>query len=376
MMRFVIAMEFVQAGIMPQMAARLVSGSWSLLLTNLYVCSYAPEATIGHSEAPPTYLWMIRPEALRSLTAEGEADWDNMERVWAVPLDEASQFLTEGAPTQHFYGEGWRTLVLNGTNLTQTVMRQVAFVFKYASLNDLRADLAREIEARDEEMNAFAQKMRDMPPLSQEKAAELRLKIREFQDRYDFRTNPPTPPSVLRERAKEMAPHLTEEMRHFLAAFEMFPDDSAGDYIELTEEKIRTLLKRDIFEIDDVEAEGGGTVRGLVITPFGRALCEELGNPLPATRAPKDPLADEAAKIAEAFSQEERDWFLHLDALKDGPPAEFRAAMKERGFIEEGKAFPTGSDAIRYTDIGRAVLQSIIFWWRQSETANGDDQKA
>jgi hypothetical protein len=217
MMKFVIAMEFIQAGLMPQVAAKLVTGSWDLLRFNIYSCSFAPEDTVGFSKPPTQYLWMVDVEALRPLTARGEHPADHWDRIRTVPLEEAAKVLTEGVSADpEIFGESWRTLVLNGNNLTQRVMKNIAFHFQWASRQELRDDIEAEIHAHSDEVRKFAEELADLPPMEPEQKAEFERRMTEMFD-TDYSTNPPTPRQVLVERAKDIIKFLPDDLKALLS---------------------------------------------------------------------------------------------------------------------------------------------------------------
>lgn len=274
LMRFVIAIELVQAGIMPQMAAKLVAGSWSLLRMNIYVCSFAPEDTIGFTSKPTEYLWMLNVEALRSLTSEGEGEWDHMERISAVPIEEAAEALAKGVSTEpSIFGESWRTLVLNGYNLTQRVMKVVAFHFGYASRLELRQDINEEIERENERLKGLAKLLEEgSPKLPPEEARELARKLKETME-TDFSTNPPTPRHVYIERAKDVIRFLSPEVKEFL-------EKTAPGQFEVTEEIkpiLGQLLDLGVITIEVVEDGEEVRLQGIVVTNFGEVLLDHLG---------------------------------------------------------------------------------------------------
>lgn len=273
LMRFVIAIELIQAGIMPQMAAKLVAGSWSLLRMNIYVCSFAPEDTIGFTSKPTEYLWMLNVEALRALTSEGEGEWDHMERISAVPIEEAAEALAKGVSTEpSIFGESWRTLVLNGYNLTQRVMKVVAFHFGYASRLELRRDINEEIETENERLKGLSKLLEEGHKLSPDKATELARKLKETME-TDFSTNPPTPRHVYVERAKDVIRFLSPEVKEFL-------EKTAPGQFEITEEikpVLVQLLDLGVITIEAVAADEGTKLQSIVVTNFGEVLLDQLG---------------------------------------------------------------------------------------------------
>jgi hypothetical protein len=273
LMRFVIGIELIQAGMMPQRAARTVSGSWNLLRTSIYLCSFAPEDTIGHSAPPVRHLWMLDIQALQPLTHRGVGEYDDMERINAVPIEEAAKELERGVSRDpETFGEAWRTLVLNGHNLTQRVMKNIAFHFGWFTRQELRDDLQAEIDAHNEELRRFSETLKEMDELPQEKREEAARKLREMFN-ADYSTNPPTPRSVYVERAKDMMRFLTPDIRAFLSGPE--PDRFRID--EGTKPMLKQLIDLGVIEITLAENEEGYDLQSINLTPFGEVLVEEFG---------------------------------------------------------------------------------------------------
>lgn len=365
LMRFVIAIELIQAGIMPQMAAKLVNGSWSLLRWSIYICSFAPEDTIGFTGKPTEYLWMLDVEALRSLTTEGEGAWDHMERIRAVPIEEAAEALAKGVSTDpQIFGESWRTLVLNGYNLTQRVMKVIAFHFGYATRLELRQDINDEIEADSERLRGLSKLMEEGHQLPPEQAAELARKLKETME-TDFSTNPPTPRHVYVERAKDMIRFLPAEVKEFLEK------TGPGEFTITEEIKpiLHQLIDLGVIGIEGVEGDDGFELQGIVVTNFGEVLLDQLGGEWSAKikqrereRAP-DPIDLEAEKIIEQLSEEQRDAIRNRDDTWMKEP--FFSAFEQLGLAGSEDGPVPDTTAYYFTDLGRAVLMALRFGkWR------------
>lgn len=375
LMRFVIAIELIQAGIMPQMAAKLVAGSWSLLRMNIYICSFAPEDTIGFTSKPTEYLWMLNVEALRPLTTEGEGEWDHMERIRAVPIEEATGALTKGVSTDPtIYGESWRTLVLNGYNLTQRVMKVVAFSFGYASRLALREDINAEIEADNEKLRELSKLLDEGLNLPPEKREALSKKLKETFE-TDFSTNPPTPRHVYVERAKDMIRFLPSEVKEFL-------EKTAPGEFQITEEVkpiLKQLIDLGVIGVEGVENDEGFKLQGIVVTNFGEVLLDHLGGEWSAKirqrereRAP-DPVDVEAEKIVEGLSEEQRDAIRSQHSNNRWMEEPFFSAFEALGLVGSQDGSLPDTTKYYFTKLGRAVLMAVKYG---KKTADGDDQKA
>lgn len=390
-MRFVIAVELIQSGIMPQMAAKLVMGSWPLLRTNIYVCSFAPEDTIGFGSKPTEYLWLLDVEALRSLTSAGEGEWDHMERIWTVPIEEAADALAKGVSSHPAnIGKGWRTLVLNGYNLTQRVMKLIAFHFGYASRLDLRRDIEDEIEAEDARIRGMGKILDEggvkLTPEQRDAAMQSFQKLLST----DFSTNPPTPRHVYVERAQDMIRFLPKDVKEFLRKV------APGEF-EINEQTkliLTQLIDLGIIGIEGVDNDEGVELQSIVVTNYGEVLLDQLGgvwsekiNQRERERAHTDPLRQEAELIIARLSEEQR------EAIRDRDDGWVKEPLFSE-FERLGLALSTDGDipdttAYFLTDLGRAVLMSLRFGkWRtdgrepwerlrdEEDADNGHDQEA
>jgi hypothetical protein len=369
LMKFVIAVELIQSGIMPQMAAKLVTGSWGVLRSNIYVCSFAPADTIGFTSKPTEYLWMLEVEALRPLTSEGEGEWDHMERIWAVPIQEAADALAKGVSTHPVsVGEGWRTVVLNGYNLTQRVMKVIAFHFGYATRLEMRKDIQDEIEADDERLRGLSKIFDEGLNLSPEERKALSKRLRETFE-TDFSTNPPTPRHVYVERAQDLIRILPDEIKEFL-------EKTSPGKFQITEEIkpiLTQLIDLGVIGIEGVEDDEGDEpfkLQGIVVTPFGEVLLNQLGGEWAAFIAKRDrdktpdPLDVEAEKIiAEQLSDEQRDVIRSREDEWTKEP--FFSAFEKLGLAGSADGDVPNTKRYHFTKLGRAVLMALKYGkWR------------
>ncbi len=136
LMRFAVALDFIQAGLMPQMAAQLISDKWSwgVLIVSLSHCSME-----GPVHPDSVDFWVIEPEALRSLTAEGDQPRFGSDWIRVVSPNELTKLLADPAASPSS-GRRWRTLVINGHELTQRVI-SIVVAAGYATADELRDDL-------------------------------------------------------------------------------------------------------------------------------------------------------------------------------------------------------------------------------------------
>lgn len=153
LMRFVVAVELMQCGLMPKMAADLVNGSWSLLRYSVYSATHTREEMdewmeMPHGPETADWFWMLTPEAMREISQEGLGEWDHMEAIHAVPFEEVAEQLRADREIGA-YGESWRTIALHGTMITQAVIAIVEDEFRYATRSEMREDLMERVRELD-----------------------------------------------------------------------------------------------------------------------------------------------------------------------------------------------------------------------------------
>lgn len=377
LMKFVISLELIQGGMMPKAAADIVNGSWSLLRVQIYLNSWAPEELKHFTRPPERYLWMVRPEALRSLSRNGEGKWDHMERVITVPIAEAAQELSRGVDgDSELYGQGYRTLVLNGYDLTQRVMKVIAFYMGYASRDALRADLEEEVDAFNADLKRFGDQLKDLPPPTPEQAERAKLALARM-DETDWSTTPPTPRHVLLKRADELIPLLSQPVKDFLSkpgndGFTIDNESEREAVIELLRLKVLSMAEIK-YEgdlpptLDDLAQSDSNEVRvGMSVTAFGRVLIKRLGGPWAEQlheedkNGKPDPLAEAADEVIAKLSEEARTKIPANDhaALFQEP---LRSELQSNGLVVFTDApFPhEDAEAMQFTGLGRAVLYAL-----------------
>lgn len=366
LMRFVIATEFIQAGMQPNFAAKLVTGSWYTLLHSLYSCSLHPEETIGFTEKPTEYLWMISPESLRGLSVEGEGEHDHRDRIWVTPIKEAIDLLTKGVGSST-YGEQWRTTILNGTSLTREVMRLISFQFKYADFKEMRAQIMLEIAELNENAREFVRRL-ETPPTPEE-AEQVRLALEEVKH-WDFSNFDKLRGRALVERAEEMVrllpPHLSDLLRE---------RHGEGDGVTFDDETIRELLALELAEIDEVPHDNGGHVQGLVTTDLGFTVIKMLRG---QWRDEPDELDRQANKLLRRLTTEQVA-LLCTHPMVGGYTPEDRQRFLKLGIIEiiQQRSDESGElvDAWRFSDLGEAIRRMALATRRQlakKEKADGN----
>jgi hypothetical protein len=219
LMRFVIAVELMQCGLMPKMAADLVTGSWELLRYSVYSATHTREEMdewmeMPHGPETADWFWMLTPEAMREISQDGLGEWDHMEAINAVPFEEVAEQL-RGDREIGAYGESWRTIALHGTMITQAVINIVEDEFRYADRKQIREDLMEEVRAMD--------RMFEEDPIGGvEEAIVNRFEnirnqtIKAMEDKARRARYKPTPPAMKRQAHKQID-QLRRREPHLLA---------------------------------------------------------------------------------------------------------------------------------------------------------------
>ena len=217
LMRFVIAVELMQCGLMPKMAADLVTGSWELLRYSIYSATHTREEMdewmeMPHGPETADWFWMLTPEAMREISEDGLGKWDHMEAINAVPFEEVAEQLRADREIGA-YGESWRTIALHGTMITQAVIGIVEDEFRYTNRQQMREDLMEEVRELD--------RILDEAPLGGvEESIVNRFEnirnqtIKAMEDKARRARYKPTPPALTRQAHKQIEkmqrhePHL------------------------------------------------------------------------------------------------------------------------------------------------------------------------
>ena len=274
LMRFVIAVELMQCGLMPKMAADLVTGSWDLLRYSVYSATHTREEMdewmeMPHGPETSDWFWMLTPEALREISEEGLGKYYHMEAILAVPFEEVAERLRADREIGVF-GEGWRTIALHGTMITQAIVAIVEDEFRYASREEMREDLMERVRELD-------QILEEQPLGGVEEAIVNRFEniksqtIKAMEDKARTARLKPTPDALTRQAKKQIErlqlrePHLlsyirTEElngqdtadlkaMNSAMVHGLVVPDMKSGN-LELTLSPLGRAVKRMSADID------------------------------------------------------------------------------------------------------------------------------
>ena len=265
LMRFVVAVELIQAGLMPQMAARLVTGSWLGLRYSVYSATFTEEEMDEWQEMPlgpetRDYYWMLTPEALREMTEEGFGKYDHMDSILAVPVEEVADRLQSDVEIGVF-GEGWRMIVLHGTKITKAVVGLLEGQYRYATREQMRADL-------QGELNYLMDAMEDSPFLGVEEGVRSvfdRVKNQTLEVMASDAMRPRYYPSAaaLERQAKKMVAKLRPYQLSYLQR-EEFGDKDVADMKAMTELLMQGLIVPELGA-DDIAFR---------LTPLGQAVKE------------------------------------------------------------------------------------------------------
>lgn len=270
LMQTAIAVDLLQSGLPPALAARIVTGNFMGIRPTIYMATYTESEVSDINEArvrdgldemepPQDWLWMISPEALRDMTTDGISEFDHYEAMMPVPLEDARRQLETGV-TVGVFGEGWRTLVIHGSNMTHAVMATVAFHFRFATWDAMRDDLRDEMEEDERRFREIMLEIEKSPPLTPEKKAAFKRKFGDLRE-TDYSTNPPTPPGMIIQRAKEIIMRTDRKILAPIAAEE-------GAEVEIDGPTMKQLLFLRLLEINEGAAEI--THLGAVVNTFLR----------------------------------------------------------------------------------------------------------
>jgi hypothetical protein len=266
LMQMVIAIELIQAGMTPQVAADLVDANWHGIRQTIYLATAQPNEDA--SFAPPNvidFLWIATPESLRSLTVEGEDQFDKHEALEPIPIDQLPSQIESGVGVG-VYGEGWRTLVLHGTRITKAVMMTVAFQFDLATYEEMRQSIKAEV---DEINTRMADNLSDLKATKKamdnrtpEEAAADQEKIKTYIFGADYKERA----TELREEAKTIIPQLSPYLRGQLCSI---PNNG----VPIGYDDIKLVLRLGIFKLHGEVMER---------TPLAEAIIFELisGSPV------------------------------------------------------------------------------------------------
>lgn len=132
LMRFVVALELMQCGLMPQMAARVVNVSWRQLRPCIYLATFVEEGA-----ERPVWYWTLAPEALRDMSQSGAGNYAGAAAIQAVPAEQVTARLMATDPLS----ERPRLIVLNGTAISKAAINAVDLQFHYATVQIMQASL-------------------------------------------------------------------------------------------------------------------------------------------------------------------------------------------------------------------------------------------
>ncbi len=248
LMKVVIAVELIQAGTPPGLAAKLIEGNWLQLRVGVYFGLYNELEKRDAGEPREETYWVLMPEALRDLTNAGENDWDHYEAFESFyRTDDLATHLASHS-SSGFRGHYRRQVILNGTVITRAAAFIISFEMNIATIEELRDDLYREIKDDEARLEQTVKDLDLKPEL--EAIRENKLKHPYFRD-FDER---------MKARVVEVVPKLSEAQALILTAEE-------GSQVELAKDDILALRKFDLIAVRQGE---------IVITELGSYVADEL----------------------------------------------------------------------------------------------------
>lgn len=281
LMKMVIGVELVQAGIPPALAAKLVSGNWNSLRVGVHFALYNEVEKRERGDPREETHWILSPETLRELSNIGESRFDHYEAFATVYRsdDLLAHFARHegGMVTGHYR----RQLVLNGTAIARAAAFLIANELTIASIQELQADIYAEIDADQKALDRAVEELALRGEISKDSADKLSKMIPVFRD-FDKHWET----KVLATIDK-----LTERQKEIIAGAE------EGADIEIRQDDLLALRKFDLI----------GLCQGdLVVTDLGQEVATELrrrdGHPDPESPRLKERI-ERAAELVEKLSE-------------------------------------------------------------------------
>ena len=237
--RAVLALELIQAGINPKFAVDIINSNWGgTLRTTAYLNSFTGTERVkygGGSE--DDWFWLVRPEALRSLTESGESDYDKHEAISSIPAADLAKMLgLDAIGFGTVLGAHWRTLVINGGPLVRGVLFVIENRFEWAIREDMITDLrdAIELDAAKflETSKAFGAEFREI-------ASKVQAdRVARGADEYPYIDAYPELVSRAEALLADLPPECAEALKH-----------REGEEVELSSATIKWLADRRLILI-------------------------------------------------------------------------------------------------------------------------------
>jgi len=247
LMKVVIAVELIQAGTPPALAAKLIEGNWLQLRVGVYFGLYNEVEKRAAGEPREETYWVLMPEALRDLTNSGESDWDHYEAFESIYRTEDLATHLASHSSSGFRGHYRRQVILNGTVITRAAAFIISFEMNIATIEELRGDLYREIKDDEARLEETLKKLDLKPELEAVRASKLNHPyFRDFDER-------------MKARVLEVAPKLSEAQALILT--------TEGSQVEISQDDLLALRKFDLIAVQQGE---------IVISELGSYVADEL----------------------------------------------------------------------------------------------------
>lgn len=250
LMKVVIAVELIQAGTPPALAAKLVEGNWLQLRVGVYFGLYNEVQKRAAGDPREETYWVLMPEALRELTNTGESAWDHYEAFESIYRTEDLAAHLASHSSSGFRGHYRRQVVLNGTVITRAAAFIISFEMNIATIEDLRDDIYREIKDDEARLEKAMKELDLKPELEAFRESKGKLNHPYFRD-FDER---------MKAKVVGVVPKLSEAQALILTAEE-------GAQVELAKDDILALRKFDLIAVRQGE---------IVMTELGSYVADEL----------------------------------------------------------------------------------------------------
>lgn len=242
LMQMVVALEFIQSGVPPALAAKIVGANWYDLRLTIYF------ATFNETELRATFegkieaerLWVLTPEILRDLTEAGAGKFDHYEAVATVGMSDIALHIDQGAVVGSL-GEPRRKLILNGTRIARSAIMLAAFHFCFATVEEMRDDLNDEIQGAQKKLDEAIASISDSGGWS--KAVDAAIDVMNMRPLFPWSDEEIS-------TAKEIIPRLKESLVSAVLADENEP-------IILVQDDYDAMVEMGLFHL----APGGNIER-------------------------------------------------------------------------------------------------------------------
>lgn len=148
LMQMAVALELIQSGLPPKLAADMVLRNWECLRATVVeeaqmIAARLAEPWPSPRDALKDRFWILWPEALSDLAATSSLKNDYAEEISSISLSDLSDYLNDEAFRQT-WGSDRRRIILNGSAITRSII-DVIDEFSFAQPHEMAASLHADI---------------------------------------------------------------------------------------------------------------------------------------------------------------------------------------------------------------------------------------